>query len=91
MIYDANKISSQGIPYFRYLLSWVEAGGDFNSYHYWQKSEESNKWKGSHGFRKWIDTLPLDEEEKREIRVLSGMGKLELESSVRDFFKKMGS
>ena len=91
MMHDANKISSQGIPYYRYVVSWVNAGGDFNSYHYWKNSDGPEKWRGYHGFAKWIETLPLNEEEKREIRVLSGMGKLELESSVRDFFKEMGS
>ena len=81
-----NKVSSQGIHYLRYLMSWVNSGGDFNSDHYWDDRGQ-DKWKGVHGFQKWLETLGLNEEEIKEMFSMAGMGKLELEYSARKFIK----
>lgn len=83
-----NKVSSQGIHYLRYLMSWINVGGDFDSDHYWDyKSTGKNKWQGFHGFEKWLRSIQLPEEEVKEIISMAGMGKLELEESARKFLK----
>ena len=86
-----NKISSQGIHYLRYLMSWVKIGGTFNSLPYWTVKEEcKEKYMGFHGFKRWLESLELPEEEIRDIISMAGHGKFELECSARDFLKSKG-
>lgn len=84
-----NKLSSQGIHYLRYLMSWVKIGGNFEPDPYWDHESGKEKYMGSHGFRMWLRELGLPEEECQDIGSMAGMGKLELESHARKFLNKM--
>lgn len=87
-----NKLSSQGIHYLRYLMSWIQVGCNFDSEPYWNvKEERSDKYTGRHGFEKWLRSTGLPEEEIKDILSMTGMGKLELESSIRNFLKELDS
>lgn len=61
----------------RYIMSWVRVGGQL----------------GLHGegvgeFRKWLTSMNLKDEDIEDIVFLATNGKLELESSAREFLNK---
>ena len=71
-----NKISSNGIHYSRYIMSWIRKGG-------------GSHMTISSLFAKWLrEVEKLPEEEVREICNLASNGKLELEESVKSFIKE---
>lgn len=85
-----NKISSQGIHYSRYLMSWLTAGGTFDTSPYWNVKEEcKEKYTGFHGFNRWLESLGLPEEEIADIVTMT-KGKRELENDIRDFLNALG-
>ena len=67
-----NKLDSRGIYYSRYIASWVNEGGRLDH-------------KGLWDFKDWLKSLGLDDTEIKEITYLVKNGKLELETSAREF------
>lgn len=68
----------RGIQATRYIMSWVREGGRFDRH-----------GKGINDFRKWLSSIGLSEDEIHYIAILAGNGKLELESSAKEFLKNI--
>ena len=84
-----NKESSQGIHYLRYIISWVHEGGTFDTHVYHMtESECKEKYLGYHGFKAWLKSIGLPEEEVKDIVSMCECGKLELEEAIRWWFKE---
>lgn len=64
-----NKVTSQGIHYSRYIASWI---------HELRSSEKFM-------FKKWLESLGLNDEEIKDIYDMYTNGKLELQSSAGKF------
>lgn len=60
-----------GIHRSRYIASWINAGGNKNFI----------------GFRDWLESLGIDEDEAYEIYNMATCGKMELETSAKKFIK----
>lgn len=85
-----NKMSSQGILYIQYILSWINVGGNLETDIYWNGTSWADKPNGYKDFRKWLNSLGLPEEEIKEICSMAGLGKLELEDHAKKFMKEAG-
>lgn len=68
-----NKLDSRHqIHYSRYIMSWIREGGNC---------------KDQGGFKAWLKSLKVPDEEIREIWLMMSNGKLELETSASNFIK----
>lgn len=85
-----NKMSSQGILYIQYILSWIKVGGNLETDIYWNGTSWADEPNSYKDFRKWLSSLGLPEEEIKEICSMSGLGKLELEDHAKKFMKEAG-
>ena len=85
--YNENKISSQGIPYSRYIASWAKSIGDFSGCYAKVKNPRGPHHRSY--FADWLDHLGLPEEEVYEIYKIATDGKFELESDAVKFYKSL--
>ena len=67
-----NKKTKYGIHYSRYIMSWLNAGGEY----FGTKFEE------------WLRSEQLTDDEIRDIKEMAMNGKFELEQNARAFIKK---
>lgn len=85
--WNENKISSQGIPYSRYVASWANRVGDFSGC-YAKVKNPKGLYHRSY-FVDWLDHLGLPENEVYEIYKMSSEGKFELECDAEKFYKSL--
>ena len=71
----SNEQAMGYVYYTRFIASWAREGGDMTHL----------RAKG--GFKDWLKTLPLTEEEIDDIVFLAENGKMELENSARAFMR----
>lgn len=71
----SNELVMGYVYYTRFIASWAREGGDMK--HLRKKG----------GFKDWLKTLPLTEEEIDDIVFLAENGKMELENSAREFMR----
>ena len=72
-----NKLSSEGIPYSRYIASWRKTGRQIS----YRRCPES-------GFWGWLKSRGLSDDECWGIINLGTTGKLELEDDARKYIKE---
>lgn len=68
----------RGIHASRYIASWVKGGGNLGY-----------EFEGRFDFYDWLKSLGLDKDEAQYIYNLADNGKLELETSARQFVKTL--
>jgi len=71
-----NKLIKESVHATRFIMSWVREGG---------KLDRSGE--GYDGFRKWLKSLELSDEEIYDIMDIASNGKLELETLAKNFIK----
>lgn len=70
-----NKII-KGVHATRYIASWIREGGKLGYF-----------GEGVDDFNKWLKSLGLSDEDIEDIMYLARNGRLELETSARNFMK----
>lgn len=87
-MYFENKLF-EGIYYSRFILSWVNAGGNFKEHKKIVGGTKRQLWL----FRDWLKSLiingkELPEDVIGEIVEIASNGKLEFEESAKEFIKE---
>ena len=85
--YNENKISSQGIPYSRYIASWAKSVGDFSGSY--AKVKHPTTIHHRSYFVEWLEHLGLPVEEAYEIYKMATEGKLELEYDAKKYYNSL--
>ena len=73
-----NKVINGYTYATRFIMSWVRSGGKFDK-----------SGKGYGDFRKWLESLGLENRDIRDIMFLAQNGKLELEESAKNYLKHL--
>lgn len=69
--------TAKGVHYSRYIMSWIRMGGKLDV-----------RGGGRNDFKKWLESLEIDETDIENIVQMATNGRMELETSASRFIRQ---